>query len=240
MFLRIIFLSVFLSGTAFAQEKPVVVLELFTSQGCSSCPPADEVLEEIKYSMDDTSVIPLSYHVDYWDYIGWKDPYASKDYTKKQRFYGQKFQSSSIYTPQLVINGEEHIVGSDRENIYKKIKERLAKKEVPNSVVISNVMADNEKVKFSYTLKGSIEKKFIHYILVLDERKTEVKRGENRNRSLKNSNIVITEKIEAITTQKNTYALQIPDLIDVEDKLKLIVLISDEYLTIKTGAQFSL
>ena len=228
MLLRTIFLSLFISSVLFAQEKPVVVLELFTSQGCSSCPPADVVLDEIKSSMDAASVIPLSYHVDYWDYIGWKDPYASADYTKKQRFYGRKFKSQSIYTPQLVINGEEHLVGSDRDNIHKKIKQRLHKKEASNSIKINSAAIENDKVKFSYQVNGDLTEKFIHYVLVLNERQTDVKRGENRNRSLKNSNIVVTEEIESVTDKNGNYELKIPDVIKNKEDLNLIVLISDK------------
>ena len=112
MLFRVLFIFCFTFSTAWSQNKPVVVLELFTSQGCSSCPPADEVLADIKENMDNTSIIPIAYHVDYWDYIGWKDPFALKAFTNKQRFYGRKFNSSSIYTPQLVINGNEHIAVS--------------------------------------------------------------------------------------------------------------------------------
>lgn len=98
--------------TAKVSDNGIVVLELFTSQGCSSCPAADVQLEEAKKNYPER-VFALSYHVDYWNYIGWEDPFSKKAYTFKQREYNQKFRSSSNYTPQLVVNGKEHFGGSD-------------------------------------------------------------------------------------------------------------------------------
>jgi len=240
MILRFFLTLVFTASLLSAQEKPVVVLELFTSQGCSSCSPADEVLAEIKKTMDNKTVIPISYHVDYWDYIGWKDPYASKANTNKQRFYGRKFESSSIYTPQLVINGAEHLVGSNKEVIHQKIKQRIQNTVAENSVKVITAKKENRKVNFSYKINGDIKSKFIHYLLVLDEKTTVVERGENRNRTLKNPNIVIAEKIEPIDTASGNFQLEIPENIDDSENIKLVVLISDKYLTIDTGTQYTL
>jgi len=238
--LRFFFLLLFSTSLLIAQEKPVVVLELFTSQGCSSCPPADDVLAEIKKTMDDKSIIPIAYHVDYWNYIGWKDPYATTAFTQKQRTYGRKFHSSSIYTPQLVIDGKEHLVGSDRENIHRKIKQHLHRKKVENSVKIISSKKHNNTIACSYNITGSIDNKQIHYLLVLDEATTAIQRGENRNRTLKNSNIVIQENIESITSKSGKYILKIPEIVNENEKLKLVILISDTNLTILTGTQINL
>ena len=91
--------------------EPVAVVELFTSQGCSSCPPADALLGELAKRDD---VIALSLHVDYWDYIGWKDSFASKEMTARQRSYARSLRASGVYTPQAVVGGAAHAVGSDR------------------------------------------------------------------------------------------------------------------------------
>ena len=87
--------------TSNTRTDQVILLELFTSQGCSSCPSADRLLD--KTLANHKNVIGLSYHVDYWNYIGWKDPFSSKVYSNYQRAYGSKFRSSSIYTPQLAV-----------------------------------------------------------------------------------------------------------------------------------------
>ena len=90
-------------------QSPVVV-ELFTSQGCSSCPPADKLMHELAKRDD---VIALALHVDYWDYIGWKDVFAQPEFTARQRAYARLGNRKMIYTPQMVINGRDHVVGSN-------------------------------------------------------------------------------------------------------------------------------
>ncbi|NUB42927.1 DUF1223 domain-containing protein [Fertoebacter nigrum] len=97
-----------LAATGHAQSQPVVVVELYTSQGCSSCPPADEHMAKL---VADPRVIPLALHVDYWDYIGWKDKFASPDFTKRQKAYARAAGSRTIYTPQMIVAGQERVEG---------------------------------------------------------------------------------------------------------------------------------
>ena len=97
-----------------------VVLELFTSQGCSSCPPADAVLS--KLGRDEKlagRVIPIAFHVDYWTYIGWADPFSSADWTARQNEYARALKADSLYTPQLVVNGATHLNGSDEAGVVR-------------------------------------------------------------------------------------------------------------------------
>ncbi|MGR3802288.1 DUF1223 domain-containing protein [Marinibacterium profundimaris] len=96
------------AATLRAGEKTVVV-ELFTSQGCSSCPPADALMEKL---IRKDHVIALSLHVDYWDYIGWKDRFASPDYTKRQKAYAHVSGRNMVYTPQMIVNGTDQVVGA--------------------------------------------------------------------------------------------------------------------------------
>ncbi len=93
---------------ALAADKPLVVVELFTSQGCNSCPPADALIEELA-ARDD--VLPLALHVDYWDYIGWADNFANPQYTQRQKDYAHVAGVRSIYTPQMIVEGVDHVVG---------------------------------------------------------------------------------------------------------------------------------
>ncbi|RYD81228.1 MAG: DUF1223 domain-containing protein, partial [Sphingomonadales bacterium] len=96
------------------RQGPKAVLELFTSQGCSSCPQADAMLDEMGKRPD---VVTLAYHVDYWDYIGWQDTFGAKENSKHQRDYASAWGSSRIFTPQLVVNGERGVVGNKREKV---------------------------------------------------------------------------------------------------------------------------
>lgn len=113
--------SLFLAGSALAEKDPVVV-ELFTSQGCSSCPPADKIMQELAKRDD---VIGLALHVDYWDYIGWKDEYADPDHTLRQRAYAREGGRSMIYTPQMVINGQQDVVGAKAGELQSLINAHL-------------------------------------------------------------------------------------------------------------------
>src|SRR5258706_14663017 len=100
------------------------VVELFTSEGCSSCPPADEAMIKLAKEFPE-HVYFLAYHVDYWDYIGWKDQFSNADYTKRQDKYAEEFKLNSIYTPQVVINGEKELVGSRESKIRTDIQQEL-------------------------------------------------------------------------------------------------------------------
>lgn len=95
-------------------DKPLGVVELFTSQGCSSCPPADELFAELATKDD---VVALAYHVNYWDYLGWQDTLSTKENTERQYDYMRAFGSRSVYTPQAVINGRSHVNGASRMEV---------------------------------------------------------------------------------------------------------------------------
>jgi hypothetical protein len=104
-----------------------VVLELFTSQGCSSCPPADRLLSRLGRDPKLAGrVIPLAFHVDYWDYIGWRDPFDSPRWSQRQQGYARAFHSNRIYTPQLVVDGHTECVGSEEGQVMGRINDALA------------------------------------------------------------------------------------------------------------------
>lgn len=214
--------------------KPVVVLELFTSQGCSSCPSADNLLKNVKTNHESSDVIALSYHVDYWNYIGWEDPFSKASYSDKQRVYSRKFNSSSIYTPQVVINGKAHFVGSNKGIMSNSLGTYL---KVPskNKVVIRDVKKDSKSIQFNYNIEGATANKKLRVVLVINERTTTVNRGENKNRVLKNANIVVAEQYLDIAASMGKAEMVIPDLVETEDNLSLVAIIETNNLDI-TGA----
>src|SRR5512135_1957872 len=97
-----------------ADADPRAVVELFTSQGCSSCPPADKIIGELS---NDPSIIAMSMPIDYWDYLGWKDTLADARFSARQRAYSRMRGDREVYTPQVVVNGSAHVIGSDRAGI---------------------------------------------------------------------------------------------------------------------------
>ena len=116
-------------------ERSLAVVELFTSQGCSSCPPADHVLGELAQERD---IIALSYHVDYWDYMGWKDIFGSPENSQRQRVYAHRMKKKNVYTPQMVVNGKADVVGSRPMDVAKAVM-NAKKRTMPVSVKITPV-----------------------------------------------------------------------------------------------------
>ncbi len=215
---------------------PIVVLELFTSQGCSSCPPADALLQKVNEQYQGL-VFALSYHVDYWNYIGWKDPFSKAVYTKKQSEYNRKFGYRGNYTPELVFNGREHFVGSNGAKLYSKI-ENHESKGAANGIVLSKVIANDGKVDFQYVMKGSLAEKQLRAVLVLDEKTTQVARGENRNRTLRNTNVVVAENYIPLSKELGTSSISIPEIAKGE-KVTLMVLVEHDNLDILAAAKTS-
>lgn len=213
--------------------EPIVVLELFTSQGCSSCPAADALLNKVKEN-DEENVFVLSYHVDYWNYIGWDDPFSKSQFAEKQRLYNSKFNYRSNYTPQMVVNGKAHFVGSQANTLQNKISTYKNRKSA-NEIHISGVAKNDRMVTFNFKVDGDLAGKNIRAVLVLDERTTQVKRGENRNRTLTNSNIVVSEKISQLNSAEGELTLEIPGLVKPSDTIRVVALVENDVYDI-TGA----
>ncbi|MDF1793757.1 MAG: DUF1223 domain-containing protein [Thalassobaculaceae bacterium] len=174
-------------GRAVGLTARPVVAELFTSQGCSSCPPADAYLGRLA-ARDD--VVALAYHIDYWDYIGWRDPFADPTNTARQRAYRQSLGNRTIYTPQMVIDGEVDAVGSDRRAVDTLIGERLTADptarhtvQVHAALVDGALRAEIEDVG----MPGPADVLAVAY----DARHvTEIRRGENSGLRLEDFNVV--------------------------------------------------
>jgi hypothetical protein len=163
------------------------VLELFTSEGCSSCPPADRLLAQL--ATENTNVIPLAFHVDYWNRLGWTDPFSHAEFSDRQREYGRQFQLESIYTPELIINGEYEMVGSNRSAAETHIKNVLQQKAAID-VKVDEVKKENEKLSVSCTLTGNIDQTDVMAALVQKHAEMKVKAGENSGAKLSHTNVV--------------------------------------------------
>jgi hypothetical protein len=161
------------------------VVELFTSQGCSSCPPADDILRGLA---DKPNVFPLSFHVTYWNRLGWKDAYSQDIFDERQYKYGARFALKGVYTPQTVINGSTEMVGSYDKEIEKSIANQLSKTPEYTIELSKNMM--DKKLIIKYKLSKSAEYKTLNMALTESHISTAVKRGENEGRTLKHNNVV--------------------------------------------------
>lgn len=169
-------------------EEGFVVLELFTSEGCSSCPPAEALLEKIQEEYKDKAVYILVYHVDYWDHQGWKDRFSDKKYTNRQRQYAQWFKLWSLYTPQLVINGKTEHVGADKQSIIKYINNELTRK--PTASLLIKTRIENHKLYITHNASKKDKQHELFLFLVQKNGQSEVKAGENIGRNLRHIQIV--------------------------------------------------
>lgn len=166
----------------------IAVLELYTSEGCSSCPPADEAVADIIKEYPD-NVFVLGFHVDYWDKLGWKDMFSNEAYSNRQRKYGDALELSSIYTPQVIVNGKTEFVGSDKDAMHKAVESGLYDKPGTDFTLSATIKKDKNMVEVSYSVPHP-EHLMINIALVQLQAITEVKRGENEGRKLKHVNVV--------------------------------------------------
>jgi len=182
-FLGAFLLFGFFTATA-AAEKPVTVVELFTSQGCNSCPPADILFRELAERDD---VVALAYHIDYWDYLGWKDSLASSENTNRQQAYAEVF-GGSVYTPQLVIDGARHVVGSERE----KVEAAVSAPSDPEALSVGVDISSTENSVLIRIDKSKPMPDGAHVVLVYfqPKRLVEIERGQNAGREMDYRNIV--------------------------------------------------
>lgn len=164
------------------------VVELFTSEGCSSCPPADiAVASLLKESPQHVYV--LGFHVDYWNNLGWKDVYSKTSFTNRQRNYASAFKLNSIYTPQIVVNGSKQFVGSNKSALYNSVKDELNKSTQANIILLA-ASRDDKHVTVQYTSPKIMDAEVVNFALVQKQAISNVKRGENAGNELHHVNVV--------------------------------------------------
>jgi hypothetical protein len=179
--------AVAFGGTAadLAAAERKAVVELFTSQGCSSCPPADAYLAELARRGD---VLALSFHVDYWNYIGWRDPFSKSQWSDRQRAYGHVLHRRYVYTPQMVIDGAAEAVGSRRAQVARLIEEALRREKL--DVEITHPDNDNIRIRVAAQAGYKGPDATVWLAFYDTERTTSVDAGENDGRMLTNTNVV--------------------------------------------------
>ncbi|HEY7089301.1 MAG TPA: DUF1223 domain-containing protein [Tepidisphaeraceae bacterium] len=213
-------------STAPQQRVPVLV-ELFTSEGCSSCPPADKLLAELaaKQPVDGAMIVPLALHVDYWDRLGWRDPFSSANFTKRQTDYAA---GKTTYTPQMIVDGQSEFVGSDRDAATKAISD--AARTPKGSIKIELISQDQPlHVKLQITF-AQLPAKAADVLLAITEDglSSDVKRGENAGRKLQHSAVVRRlERIAEVSHQADIQAEIQLNPAWQRDKLHLVVFMQD-------------
>lgn len=203
--------------SAMAENTPVVV-ELFTSQGCSSCPPADEMMHQLAERDD---VVALSLHVDYWDYIGWKDEFADPRHAKRQRAYAVHGARRSVYTPEMIVNGESDIVGARPLELSAAIEAHKAK---PRKVALTTKRDGSQLTIHAepiVQIEGPVLVQLIRY---QDERTANITRGENAGRTISYMNVAQDWQVLDVWDGQSEFETQVA----LSDDLPAVVLLQSE------------
>ena len=168
------------SAQAESVSHPKAVVELFTSQGCAQCPPADALLTSLA---DQEDVVALAYHVDYWDYVGWEDTFGAEAYSDRQRDYAKSWGSSRIYTPQMVVNGAKGVVGSKRNEVHG----ALDGASLPLTVDIEQA---GDMLKIAIPGDDSLGDAVVWMVTYLDRADVSIDTGENAGKSMVYTQVV--------------------------------------------------
>jgi hypothetical protein len=180
------------TSAAMGAERGAVVVELFTSEGCSSCPPADQLLAELAAEppFAGVEIVPLGFHVDYWDHLGWRDRFSSPQATERQRRYARVRGESTVYTPQMVVNGTLGFIGSDRDEALEAIS-TAAREKLPTLALRITEATSTSQLTVQIGVEAPAKE---HADLVLflteDGLSSVVKRGENSGRILSHAAVV--------------------------------------------------
>jgi len=172
-------------GAEGVRGNPRAVVELFTSQGCAACPPADALLTSLAEQPD---VIALAYHVDYWDYIGWTDTFGAEANSDRQRDYAKSWGSSRIYTPQMVVNGTKDVVGSRRPEVHSAIDAASLKLPV-------NLSVDGDMLKIAIAPQEGVGNATVWLVTYLDRADVDIERGENAGKKVVYTQVVTGRQV---------------------------------------------
>jgi len=180
--------------------KGFAVVELFTSEGCSSCPPADELVAQVQQESNGQPVYILAYHVDYWNRLGWKDQFSSAAYSQRQNQYAG-WLNAQLYTPQAVVNGSREFVGSDEGTLREAINNGLQKTALAQ-LSLSSVKVESGKVNVQFHINATTSHSALLLALVQKSAISKVLKGENRGRTL--SHVQIVRDLQSINLNSKT------------------------------------
>ncbi len=201
-----------------------VVVELFTSEGCSSCPPADALLSKLAqdYASRSRPVFFLAFHVDYWDHLGWKDLFGDGQFTRRQGDYARAFAAESIYTPQMIVNGTTEFVGSDRERAVAAI-DRALDAPAPLSIRME-IDRDDQEFSIRCHVDAVPADALLNIAVVESQLSSDVARGENRGRTLAHDQVVRLFKQQPLKALDQTVQIKLPSSAKL-DRVRVIAFV---------------
>lgn len=193
------------------EGKGFALVELFTSEGCSSCPAADELVAKVEKEVGDKPVYILAYHVDYWDRLGWKDTFSNAAYTRRQKQYAGWLNLSQIYTPQIVVNGKTEFVGSQESALRKALNTGLqAGSEVQLSLMASRNAGNTATIRYKLEGGAASSSEVLLLATVQKQAVIKVKSGENGGRTLAHTQIVRNLQSLPLSKSDGTTTVSLP------------------------------
>lgn len=219
--------TVGLPGSPPLVHSELILLELFTSQGCSSCPPADQLLAKLQAeaAAGKLPVVALSYHVDYWNRLGWTDPYSDKAFSARQRTYARKLPDHSVYTPQLIVHGRSGHVGSREGEVRNAIAAARGKGRHTH-IQLRKHATERGHILLAYQLDGAISNFVLNVAVVEASVSNDVPKGENRGRHLQHVQVV--RDFQQISTPAPTGLLRInPGVLKQRANGQVVVFVQD-------------
>jgi hypothetical protein len=199
-----------------AANPGFALIELYTSEGCSSCPPADRLLAKIAQEYKNKEVYVLAYHVDYWNHLGWKDGFSSPQYSQRQRDYSRYLRLDGVYTPQAIVNGRTEFVGSDEGKMRGAIQQVLAKG-TTTALAINNVKISGGKATLQYQVSGAQAKSNLMLAVIEKHAQSQVKAGENNGRMLPHINIVQSLQTISLKNDMGSAQISLPNGFNVKE-----------------------
>ncbi|MEU8183765.1 DUF1223 domain-containing protein [Micromonospora sp. NPDC049047] len=198
-----------------ATDGGFAVVEMFTSQGCNSCPPAEELLSELEHDarVRGQNVFALGFHVDYWDNLGWPDQFADPAYTARQEAYARAFGTGGLYTPQMVVNGTVEFVGSDRRRAAGAIMSAMSASATA-PLTLSRADADGHRVRLDYRVEHPPAGAVLNVAIVERGLDSEIARGENAGRTLRQDNVVRAYASVGLDAERGQVQLVTPPDLD--------------------------
>jgi hypothetical protein len=245
-YLAILALLIIRGAQADDRRIPVVV-ELFTSEGCSSCPPADQLLSRMDRSQPiaGVRVIALEEHVDYWNSLGWTDPFSSSQYRVRQNDYGRKFSAEGIYTPQMIVNGQAQFVGTDSDRASQEIARAAQLQttlvELKTAPKASDPDLVDLSVKVTNTEPGKAHNSNVYLAVTESDLSSNVQRGENSGRLLRHAPVVRSFGVIGKIDARGSSAGAITDTLKLprewrRDNLRAVVFVQERDSFKITGA----
>lgn len=214
------------------------VLELFTSEGCSSCPPADALLARIQQDAGNKPIYVLAYHVDYWNRLGWKDVFSKPQYSKRQYQYSQQLPSQ-VYTPQLVVNGQTSCIGSDEAAVSNAINEALGNGAAATLEIKAQLQPG--KANFTYEVSGNTGNSQLLIAVVQKHAVSKVERGENEGRTLSHVQVVRDLRAFKLRESKQGIAeINLPESFNAQEWELISMIQNSETGAISAAARVSL